>query len=71
MNYEIIGIIGTLFILIAFSFTGERKIRIMDTVGAAFFVAYGIITKTWSTTVLNLCLIGVHCYKLLKGVSND
>jgi hypothetical protein len=66
LNYEIIGIIGTLFILIAFSFTGERKIRIMDTVGAALFVVYGILTQTWSTAILNFFLICINCYKIFK-----
>ena len=64
---EIFGIIGTIIILLAFSFTGERKIRIFDIIGAVFFVIYGIITKTWSTFILNLFLIFIHIYKLNRG----
>lgn len=64
---EIFGIIGTIIILIAFSFTGERKIRIFDIIGAVFFVIYGIITQTWSTLILNLFLIFIHIYKLNRG----
>lgn len=64
---EIFGIIGTIIILIAFSFTGERKIRIFDIIGAAFFIIYGISTKTWSTFTLNLFLIFIHIYKLNRG----
>lgn len=63
---ELLGIVGTVIIIIAFSFNSERNIRIFDTVGAMFFVAYGIITKTWSTVLLNGLLICVHCYKLIK-----
>lgn len=64
---EIFGIIGTIIILLAFSFTGERKIRIFDIIGAVFFIVYGIITQTWSTFILNLFLIFIHIYKLTRG----
>ena len=63
---ELLGIVGTVIILLAFTFNSECKIRILDAVGAAFFVAYGIKTKTWSTVALNLALICVHAYKLTK-----
>ena len=67
MIYEIIGILGTIFILIAFSCNSERKIRIYDTAGAALFVIYGILTKTWSIAVLNALLIIIQIVKLRKN----
>lgn len=63
---EIIGTIGTIIILLAFTFNEEREIRIYDALGAAFFVAYGILTRTWSTAVLNAFLICINCYKIFK-----
>lgn len=64
---EIIGIIGTLFIVFAFAQTGERKIRILDGIGALLFIVYGIQTHTFSTVLLNFILICVHIYKLAKA----
>lgn len=66
MTYELIGIAGTIFILIAFSCNSERKIRIYDAVGAALFVIYGVLTRTWSTAVLNALLIVIQIVKLRK-----
>lgn len=64
--HEAIGLAGTLFILFAFTFTDQRKIRIYDGIGAGLFVLYGIIIHSFSTVLLNIALIGVHIYKLSK-----
>lgn len=66
MTCEILGIAGTILILIAFSCNTERKIRILDAAGAALFVGYGILTRTWSTAVLNAMLIIIQVIKLKK-----
>lgn len=64
MTYELIGIAGTILILIAFSCNSERNIRIYDAAGAALFVIYGVLTRTWSTAVLNSLLIVIQIVKL-------
>lgn len=63
---EIIGILGTLFILIAFSFNGELKIRIFDLIGAILFVIYGVMIHSFSTILLNGILIIIQIYKVFK-----
>lgn len=64
---EVIGIIGTLFIVFAFTMTGETKIRIFDGIGALLFVIYGLTIRSFSTVLLNGILIAVHIYKLAKA----
>lgn len=64
--YEILGILGTCFVLFAFLRNSEEQIRILDAIGAVLFVAYGILTKTWSTATLNIALVGIQVYKLFK-----
>lgn len=64
MGYEIIGLSGTLLILIGFLSNSEKKIRIFDMVGSACFVVYGILIGAYSNIVLNGILIFVHLYKL-------
>lgn len=63
---EALGLIGTCMILLAFSCNTERNIRILNAIGAGFFVIYGVLTKTWSTAILNIALIGIQVFKLLK-----
>ena len=67
MNYEVIGIIATVLIIVSFLANGERKIRMLNIAGSVLFVLYGALTHTYSTTVLNGALIIVHIIKLRKG----
>ena len=64
MIYEVLGLIGTLTILVAFLCNTEKNIRLLDMVGAAFFILYGVLTKTWSTMALNIALVGIQIWKL-------
>lgn len=61
---EIIGILGTLFIILAFLMNGELSIRILDLIGAILFVIYGATITSFSTILLNGILILVQLYKL-------
>ena len=65
--HEIMGIIATLFVLLSFLFTSEKRIRQINAVGAAIFVAYGIIIMAHSVYILNGALVVIHMYKLYKG----
>ena len=66
MRYEVIGLAGTLMILIGFLSNSEKRIRIFDMIGSACFVAYGILIGAISNIVLNGILIFVHLYKLYR-----
>jgi hypothetical protein len=66
MKYELIGLAGTLLILIGFMCDDEKKIRIFDMLGAILFVVYGTIIGAYSNIVLNGILIAVHIVKLSK-----
>lgn len=63
---EWIGIAGTLFIILAFAMNGERKIRIFDLIGALLFIIYGVTIRSFSTILLNVVLVVVQAYKLLR-----
>ena len=66
MKYELIGLCGTVFILIAFLFNSEKEIRIFDMIGSVLFVIYGALIGAYSNVVLNGALIIVHIVKLQK-----
>lgn len=63
---EWIGIAGTLLIILAFTMNGERKIRIFDLIGALLFIIYGVTIRSFSTILLNVVLVVVQAYKLLR-----
>lgn len=64
---EIIGIIATLFILLAFSLNDKKLIRLVDSIGALLFVIYGILINSLSVWLLNICLIIINLYKIKKN----
>ena len=61
---EIIGIVATLFILVAFSLNDKKLIRLVDSIGAVLFVIYGILINSLSVWLLNICLIIINLYKI-------
>lgn len=66
MLVELVGIVGTIFILLSFVKTGEKRIRQLNLVGSIIYVIYGILIGSFSTTVLNIIMIIVHIYYLKK-----
>ena len=70
MLHEALGIVATLFVLVSFLFTNEKRIRQINIVGAVLFVIYGVIIGAISVYVLNGALICIHIYKLYKQRGN-
>lgn len=66
MNYEIIGLLGTLFVLISFLMKEVKLIRIINIIGAMLFVVYGLLIGALSTWLLNAILVIIHIIYLLK-----
>ncbi len=64
--YEIIGILGTLFVLLSFLMKDLKKVRIINIVGASLFVIYGILINALATWLLNAILIIIHLIYLLR-----
>lgn len=66
MNFEILGTIASVFVLISFLMKGEKKIRLVNIIGALIFVVYGFLINAFSVWFLNGALLFIHIYKLLK-----
>lgn len=66
MFNEVIGILATIIILIAFLMKGEKKIRILDSVGALIFVVYGILIGSVSNIILNLALFIINVVNIIR-----
>ena len=64
--YEIIGLLGTLFVLLSFLMKDLKKVRIINIIGAVLFVVYGFLINAYSTWILNGVLIIIHIIFLVK-----
>lgn len=67
MEYEVIGIVATIFVLLSFLQTDSKKIRKLNIIGAGLFIFYGIFIRAYSTALLNFLLIIIHIVKLRNG----
>ena len=63
---EIIGYLGSAFVLGSFLLKDIKWIRIVNIFGAIFSVIYGISTETWATAFMNMALVIVHFIYLIK-----
>lgn len=70
MFTEILGIIATLFIILAFTLDDKNNIRKIDIIGAILFIIYGILINSISVTLLNSILLIINIYKLYKDNKN-
>ena len=68
MNWEILGTIASVIVLISFLMKGETKIRLVNIIGAICFVIYGIMINAFSIWFLNGCLCIIHLVKLSKSL---
>lgn len=66
-NFEIIGTIASIIVLLSFLMKGERRIRLINILGALVFVIYGVLIGAFSVWFLNSILVVIHIYKLIKS----
>ncbi len=70
MNFsytEIIGYIASFTVLISFLMKNIKTLRIINTIGCSFFVAYGILLNNSIPIIFtNTAIIGINVYYLSK-----
>ena len=64
LNVEIIGWIGSALVLLSFFWDGF-KMRMINGLGAAFWVLYGVLIGSESLMFVNSAIICIHLYKVL------
>jgi len=61
-----IGMLASIMILICFMMNDERKIRIIDAIGAGLYVVYGLLICSFPNVFMNAVLILIQVYKLIR-----
>ncbi len=61
-----VGMFASIMILICFTMNDERKIRIIDAIGAGLYVIYGFMIGSFPNIFMNAVLILIQCYKLAR-----
>ncbi|MBK6952564.1 MAG: uroporphyrinogen decarboxylase [Crocinitomicaceae bacterium] len=63
---ELTGYLASAFVLISFLNRNIIRLRIINSIGCALFVAYGIMLAiSWPIVITNACILLIHAYYLL------
>ena len=68
---ELIGYLGSALVLISFLMVSVFKLRIVNSIGSVVCVIYGLIIHAYPTVVMNLCLVAINVYYLVKMINTQ
>lgn len=63
---EIFGYIGTTLVVISMMMSSLTKLRIINICGSIISTIYSIICNTWPIAVMNISLILINLFHLIK-----
>ena len=67
VNYiEWLGYVASILVAISFLMKSVNKLRFINTIGAICFVVYAVAIKAFPVAVINLFIICVNAYYLIK-----
>ncbi len=66
MNIELIGYLGTAFVLASFMMSDIKKLRLVNIIGGLLWTVYGIVVGSSSIIVGNVLIVLIQGYKLYK-----
>lgn len=64
---EIFGYIGTALVIISMMMKSINRLRIFNIAGSVISTIYSIIAGAWPIVVMNVSLIAINSYHLLKA----
>ena len=62
---EIVGYLASFFVLLSFFTKDMRKLRLVNSIGCALFVTYGILLMSIPIVITNIAILLVNAYYLL------
>ncbi len=63
---ELIGYLGSLLVVVSMLMTSVMRLRIINTIGSIIFMVYALIIHSYPTAVMNLFLIGINIYQMIR-----
>ncbi len=63
---EAIGYTGSALVLVSFLMVSVVKLRIVNSIGSIIFTIYAFIIHSYPTAIMNLCLVLINIYYLVK-----
>ena len=67
---EIIGYLASVVILVSFIMKDIKKLRIINSVGCALFIVYGVLLFSIPLIITNAAIVLINIYYLFKAKKN-
>lgn len=68
---EIFGYIGTALVILSMTMKSINKLRAINMAGGTISMIYSAIISAWPIVIMNVCLISINAYQLLKAHFED
>jgi len=68
---EWVGYLASILIAISLTISSHFYFRIINLVGSACFIVYGLFIKSWPVAIINTYCIGINIFHLIKGRKKD
>ncbi len=68
---EIFGYLGTALVLLSMMMTSMKRLRIFNMAGSVISAIYAIAMNTWPVVLLNLGLILINLFQLVREGRNE
>lgn len=63
---ELMGYFASLVVLVSLLMTSVVKLRVLNSIGSAIYVVYALIIGSYPTALMNLGLVAINIYFLVK-----
>lgn len=63
---DIIGYVGSAFVLASFLMATVKKLRIINSIGSVVTIVYGFLIQAYPTVFMNVCLLAINVWYLIK-----
>ena len=71
MLVEMIGYLGSLLVVVAMLMPSLFKLRVINSIGATIFAIYALIIHSYPTALMNVCLVVINVYNLMKMTKKE
>ncbi len=68
---EIFGYLGTALVMLSMMMTSMKRLRIFNMAGSVISAIYAIAMNTWPVVLLNLGLILINLFQLVREGRNE
>ncbi|MBE5807418.1 MAG: YgjV family protein [Clostridiales bacterium] len=68
---ELIGYLGSALVVVSMLMSSVVKLRTVNLVGSAIFTVYALIIRSYPTAAMNLFLVGINVYHLVRLLKHE